>query len=397
MIKNINQKIEDHLSAQILDIRITKNARFIDQKCTPDILSSVSEAIIEYLDESGLDEFTIKDIWMSDFSIEIMINKFQKPSPTEKKVENEYDKIYSQPIKLLEYAGVIVNTGKLKSANCYQVTNSDILSYLSISDDKSLKFIIKYLESVLNASGLMGRFDDFFELQTKESFNILKDYYINFIIDNTPINGKTESSRIFTKILNPLAFSKKKKGTIGGHLSTLNIPYSELFYNRVNFRDIEKPKDQSRREYIESLGVETTSEIYQVEKAKRQIKKYHGKDSEVNRFLHEDATHVHHIFMKSEYPELSDILENLILLTPSQHLSYAHISGNTRVVSKPYQLVCLLSKLESIEKSDLSQNDDFYNKLDFIEVVNTGLGKELLNHSMSYPDIKNKLAVEYVS
>ncbi|HIF9229122.1 TPA: hypothetical protein ACX6S2_003073 [Photobacterium damselae] len=397
MIKNINQKIEDHLSAQILDIRITKNARFIDQKCTPDILSSVSEAIIEYLNESDLSEFTIKDIWMSDFSIEIMTNKFQKPSPTEKRVENEYDKIFSQPIKLLEYAGIIAHTGKLKGAKCYHVTNIDILSYLSISDDKALKFIITYLEHVLSASGLMGLFDDFFDFQTKQSFNILKDCYIKFIIDNTPINGKTETSRIFTKVLNPLAFSKKKKGTIGGHMSALNLPYSELFYNRVNFRDVEKPKEQSRSEYIELLGIDTTSEIYQVEKAKRQIKKYHGENSEINRYLHAPATHVHHIFMKSEYPELSDTLENLILLTPSQHLNYAHISGNTTFVSKPYQLVCLLSKVESIEKSDLSENDDFYSKLDFIKVVNTGLGKELLNHSMSYPDIKNKLAMEYVS
>ncbi|WP_318489782.1 hypothetical protein [Photobacterium leiognathi] len=397
MINNINQKIEDHLSAQILDIRITKNARFIDQKCTPDILSSVAEAIIEYLEQSDSDEFTIKDIWMSDFSIEIMTNKFQKPSPTEKVVENEYDKVFSQPIKLLEYAGIIVNTGKIKNAKCYKVTKDDILSYLSISDDKALKFIIKYLERVLSASGLMKVFDDFFESQTKQSFDTLKDCYIKFITDNTPINGEVETSRIFTKVLNPLAFSRKKKGTIRGNISALNLPYSELFYNRVNFRDVEKPKDKSRSEYIDSLGVETTSEIYQVEKAKRQIKKYHGENSEVNRYLHENATHVHHIFMKSEYPELSDTLENLVLLTPSQHLNYAHISGNTRVVSKPYQLVCLLSKLESIEKSDLYENDDFYSKLDFIEVVNTGLGKDLLNHSMSYPDMKNKLAMEYVS
>ena len=397
MIKNINQKIEDQLSAQILDIRVTHNARFIDQKCTPDILSSVSEAIIEYLEVSSSDEFTIKDIWMSNFSTDIMINKFQKPSPTEKKVENEYDKVFSQPIKLLEYAGIIISTGKLKGARCYRVTNNDILSYLSISDDKSLKFIIKYLEFVLNQSGLMRAFDDFFEFQTKESFHFLKDYYIDFIINNTPINGRTESSRIFTKILNPLAFSRKKKGTIGGNISKLNIPYSELFYNRVNFRDIEKPKDQPRKEYIDSLGVETTTEVYQVEKAKRQIKKYHGKESEVNRYIHEESTHVHHIFMKSNYPELSDSLENLILLTPSQHFSYAHVNGNTQIVSKPYQLVCLLSKLDSIEKSDLSENDGFYDKLNFIRVVNIGLGNELLNHSMTYQDMKNNLAYEYVN
>ena len=168
-----------------------------------------------------------------------------------------------------------------------------------------------------------------------------------------------------------------------------------MLYNRPNFRDISKPKDQPRKLFLESLDPENASLSYQVEKAKRQIKKYHEEKSEVHRFQHEVASHVHHIFMKCEYPELSDTFENLILLTPTQHLNFAHKNSNTQNISTPYQLVCLLSKLDSIEES-IFWADEFYDLNKFKQVINIGLEKELLTNNMSAQDIKLQLVSEYI-
>jgi hypothetical protein len=55
--------------------------------------------------------------------------------------------------------------------------------------------------------------------------------------------------------------------------------------------------------------------------------------------------------MASEFPEISYYLENLILLTPTQHLSKAHPNNNTQVINRDYQLLLIIAKSNSIEKS----------------------------------------------
>ena len=396
MTIKIVEKIKNHLDSIDFDLRKSGNARFIDQKCTPDILSSIAEAILELTeDEDGL-TFTVKDVWSSAFANDVMIERFQKPPVTHPGAQHEYDKIFSQPIKLLEYAQILKVTGKKGSANTYKINDIDLLKHISLNDNKSLNFLVSYLDKVLKDSDLTDLFDNFFEKQNRQAFNELKDGYCNFIIKYTPINGDTEVRRIFTKIINPLAFKNKSLGTKGGRLSPMPISYSELFYNRVNFRDITKPKGEPRKLFLESLGEDGSSESYQIEKAKRQIKKYHEQKSETHHFQHESANHAHHIFMKSEFPELSDTFENLILLTPTQHLNFAHPDGNTQRISTPYQLVCLLAKLDSIEESEFWA-DDFYDLSKFKQVINTGLDKELLTAAMSFQDVKNQLACEYIN
>jgi hypothetical protein len=396
MTIKIVEKIKNHLDSIDFDLRKSGNARFIDQKCTPDILSSIAEAILELAeDEDGL-TFTVKDIWSSAFANDVMIERFQKPAVTHPGAQNEYNKVFSQPIKLLEYAQILKVGGKKGTANTYKINDIDLLRHISLNDSKSLNFLISYLTKVLKDSNLTDLFDNFFEKQNGQSFNELKDGYCNFIIKYTPINGDTEVRRIFTKIINPLAFKNKSLGTKNGRLSPMPISYAELFYNRVNFRDITKPKGEPRKLFLESLGEDSSSESYQIEKAKRHIKKYHEKKSETHHFQHESANHVHHIFMKSEFPELSDTFENLILLTPTQHLNFAHPNGNTQRISTPYQLVCLLAKLDSIEESEFWA-DDFYDLSKFKQVINTGFDKELLTAAMSFQDVKNQLACEYIN
>ena len=70
---------------------------------------------------------------------------------------------------------------------------------------------------------------------------------------------------------------------------------------------------------------------YQVNKAIRYVKKRQGDVSEVKDELAAGiATEVHHIFPKSQFPQISSFFENLILLTGSQHRQKAHPNGNTQ-------------------------------------------------------------------
>ena len=69
------------------------------------------------------------------------------------------------------------------------------------------------------------------------------------------------------------------KGTVGGHISKDVIGYGELMYNRINFRDLNKRKSETRREN-ESRGINVLTLLkeedayvkYSMEKAKRFIK-----------------------------------------------------------------------------------------------------------------------------
>ncbi len=125
-------------------------------------------------------------------------------------------------------------------------------------------------------------------------------------------------------------------------------------------------------------------------------KKY--KESEIkDSFGNGPAVYVHHIFPKNEFPEISHYLENLIKLTSEQHYSYAHPKGNTHIINKDYQLVCLLAKSDSIEKS-LIKGEFYYSKPNFIFVINTGLNlesKQKISDSLTFKDIRKELKTKY--
>ena len=235
--------------------------------------------------------------------------------------------------------------------------------YIAIRERNALVFLQVYLEKVIQDSEIWYLFEDFFTLQTKESFYFLKEGYINFIINHTPINGDIEVRRIFTKILNPLAFKYKKYGTRRGYLSQTPITLDELYYNRINWRDLNKDKNETRKEFNESQidNKVIAYQKYSLQKAKKLIKKYHSPDSEVqDEFSYGEATQIHHIFMQSEFPDIDSYLENLILLTATQHLTKAHPHNNTRIIDREYQKICLDAKYQSILKfPELYSLEDF--------------------------------------
>ena len=378
-----NQLIQKFLDQHDYDIRKTHNGRWIDQKCTMDVVCLVFDCIIEYMSRGNRNSFTVNDIWHNDYTVENVQQIFSKPNPTEK-ASNEYDKYFGQPIKLLDAAGIISGEKKGQGYK-YEIKNRDILEYISFRERNCYNFLCLYIEKVLRDSGVFHLFEYYFKLQDKNSFKDMKDGYTKFTIQNTPINGAVECGRIFTKILNPLACKYKKYGTERGRISKDVITQDMIMYNQRNWRDVlsEKPKDMTRSEYEITLPKpdENYMTTYRINRAKRNLRRfndyYRKAQTELydERHIVDSATQMHHIFPVSDYPTIADYVENLIALTPTQHFTYAHPNNNTQYIDKAYQYLCLVAKTGSIRDNLMHRNEEpiIYDFYLYQTVLATGL------------------------
>ena len=361
----------------------------MDQKVIPDVLSAVSECVLEFLGADIYKSFTKNDIWFSSYAQELITTSFNKPDLTEAK--SEYDKFFAQPLKALAYAKIL-NEKKEGNTNYYSVNNCELLKYISLRERNALDFLYTYLEKVIEDSGLSYVFDSFFQQQDKHSFEVLRKTMFDFYKENTNIKKDYEPSRIFNKIINILAFKKKKKGSIKGSLSKTPIYLDEIRYNRVNWRDIGKEKGITREEFSKVLSENTSLEgyfKYSIQKAKKFVKLLHP-FSEIHRFDQYPGSQAHHIFMESEFPEIADYPENIICITPNQHFCRAHPNNKTSVIDKDYQIICLLSKLDSIEMNHREGKED-YSLTDFIEVLNIGFKTDYFKKTMDYEELKHQI------
>lgn len=150
--------MENYFSNLNLDIRTHKLGTFTDQKVTPDVLCAVAECISEYVEKIG-EIFSINDIRYSDYAEYIATAVFKKPS-----IENagsEYNKFFSQPIKMLSYCGVL-SEEKFSRSYRYGVQNNKILQYIANRERNALNFIQAFSEKLLKDSGIYPKFADFF-------------------------------------------------------------------------------------------------------------------------------------------------------------------------------------------------------------------------------------------
>lgn len=382
--------VDDHFNGLDLDLDIRKKniGTFMDQKVTPDVVSGVAECILEYLNVNP-EPFTINDIRYFDYSNTLVKEVFNKPDV--QKAENEYDKFFSQPIKMLSYAGVL-NEDLSKRPYKYTVNNKAVLEYVAIRERNAVVFLQKYLSKLNSDSNIKGLFDNFFVSQNNAGYERLKTRFIDFIINNTPKNDPVDISRIFTKIINPLAYQEKKFGTRRGRISQTVISLDELYYNRPNWRDINRDKSLTREEaktLFEDVVDNKGYFKYQIAKAKNFVRKMHP-FSEIHRFEQYPGLQAHHIFMESEFPQIADSPENIIILTPNQHFYRAHPNNKTSVIDERYQAICLISKLDSIEINYRSGEND-YSLEDFIHVLNTGFETEHFQIGMDFEEIKHQI------
>lgn len=357
------QSIRDFLAQSDYDIRESGNGRWIDQKCTPDVVCAVADFICNYVADNPSPEsyaFTSKEIWHSEYASQYVEAVFKKPATKNKNAKHEYDKFFQQPMELLAYANVL-GKQKIKGKNYYWVEQINILEYIALRERNALIFLVLYIEKTLHDSGLWPFFHTFLQSPSSKTYTEVRNAFFAFTRAYTKISKRRECGRIFTKVLNPLAYSHNTRGTKGGDLSADLITYDMLMYNRPNFRDIyaDKPKGVTRQEYAATHPVVINEAYYryQSNKATRFLRIFNDQNRNGQTehpepaHLQDHATHMHHIFPKSLYPEISFYLENIIALTPTQHLNYAHPNGHTQEINEQYQHLLLLSKAARIQEN----------------------------------------------
>lgn len=374
--------LKQFLDEHIYDIRQTHNGRWIDQKCTMDELCFVADCVVNFLDEGGTEPFKSPDIWHAEYSINNVMDLFGKPDPTDETTIDEYNKFFRQPLKMLSAAGVL-SENKVGSTIEFSVKNRDVLNYLSLNERNCMEFLCAYIEKTLKDSGLWDYFASFFDEQTRERYQAVKKAFHDFCIAYTPINNEKEPGRIFTKVINPLAIKYKKKGSEGGRMSSKIITIDKIKYNQPNsIRDKNKEKNVSRQQakMTPSPNSNDVRYDYQVRKVMNRLKKYNdlynaSRSELTDRFsVGAIATHMHHIFPQSSFPEIADYVENLIALTSAQHLQEAHPNGNTQIIDETFQYLCLINKTESIRKNlmDGFGKPLFYSFENYMTVLDTG-------------------------
>lgn len=393
-----NTDIKKFLNQNDYDIRKTHNGRWLDQKVTYDVSSMIADCVLYYANNNGNTHFNANDIWHSSYASDNILAIFNKPGLNEERMKNEYDKFFSQPLLFLASSKVLT-LHKKGNRNFYTVNNKDMLEFIAAREYNAFTFTTMYIEKVMKDSGLWPLFDNFFNLQTKEAYNDLKDGFGDFLRRNTPITGTFEPNRIFTKAINPLAVSRRKRGTKGGHISSLVISLSDLQYNQANFRDLhtKKPKEVSRQDWAFELGNSLNKKrtTYQVGKAKSYLHRYNDKYRKSASELLDtwgtgNATQMHHIFPAADFPEISDSIENLIALTPTQHLTKAHPDNKTQRIDREYQKTLLLTKLSGIKENIIGKvGVPIYNFDQFVNVLSIGFDMEIQVTEFDYDTLED--------
>ena len=394
------KQLDSLLKRNNYDIRVSGDARFMDQKCTPDVVCIIADCVFNLRGEDIETEFTVQEIWDSQYFIKNVKAIFNKPSAKNTTTRSEYDKFIQQPLRLLAYSGVL-KIEKRGNKNFYWVSEPDVLEYITIKDRNAFVFLYKYFIKVLSDSGLLKYFESYKTSYEKgkltaTEFTGLQDKFIKFIKGNTAINGTTEIKRIYPKLLNVYACENNLPGTVSGRLSRSEFSFGDLMYNRRNFRDVKKSKTISRQEAVAVRPIvkREAYDDYLVQKAMRLVRKLQTESVVHDQWSNGEATQVHHIFPKSKFPQLAHYLENLIKLTATQHFTKAHPNNKTDSINTDYQLVCLLAKCDTIEKSLQEFGEQYYRKESFVYCVNTGLTVELqVNHN--FRQIKKELVSIY--
>lgn len=400
MLEEIYKKIENYYNNINLDIRIKgNNPRFMDQKCTPDVLMFIADCIVN-LNQEVFTRLDIENLKYFKENVELI---YGKPSPNNKKTKNEYDKFIGQQLELLSYAEILKEDRDTKP-KIYTINNNAffILEFIAMRDRNAFNFLFIYLEKFLKDSGFYSHVKYFIENQTPDSFDLLKTKFEMFLKTYSKIgtrgskcNGKVEIDRIFPKVINVISCKNRALGVKKGRISKYPISFSEdLVYNKENFRDKNKLKNITRKEYSENRIQAKKYNKFLIKKAMDWVRKHHPK-SEVNDKLYGNTDEVHHIFPKKQFKEISDYIENLIALTAGQHKSKAHPHSDGNRISLEYQCLCLLSKLNTIKNELENNRTSQYSKHKFIYVLSVGFKEKNLPISLSFNEIEDLIEEHY--
>jgi hypothetical protein len=372
-----------------------KQGLHYEQKTTPDLIWCVSLVILDVTKDNKDLIFSDKEIRLSPLFDSLMQDYFSKPSQA--LAPGEYNKVSSYQLGLLSYAGILeqVNNRPKK----YKIKQLQALEYMSVNDLNASKFLTEYTEKFLSDNGLISDFENYKNNPTQANHLIVKDKYWEWAKINTDIRGtdRKHTYRVFNKIFNVYCYKHRIPGEDGSNITTGPCPYSFLIYNRKNFRDENMPSGMTRREYMKNVlsDIDAGGVVGAVllQKAKADIKRKYNGVSELqdtaSGFVPESGVHIHHMLPQHSHPQFALFRENLIALTPGQHLSFAHVQGNTQRINPDFQKICLKKKFDHIKES-LESGEDFYVLSRFIQVINSGLGFNL-NETATLAEIESTL------
>lgn len=361
--------------------KVPKIGIHYEQKTTPDLLWCIAQVVLDISKGSRKKIFSDKeDVRKSQIFNVLMQDYFSKPP--QENAENEYNKVSSYQLGLLTYAGILKQISNHPKK--YRIEDLNSLEFIAVNDLNASKFLTEYTDKFLRDNGLWEVFDNY--QQTPSQYNHLKakEAYWEWAKINTAVKGnnRKHTYRVFNKMFNVFCYKNRIPGEDSSNITTGPCPYSFLIYNRENFRDKDKPQSMTRQEYAKQVlseidrdGVVATL----LQKAKDSVKQKY-QDSEITNskfgYAADSGVHIHHILPQHSYSEYSLARENLIALTPGQHLSFAHIRANTNSIDPLFQAICLKAKLINITTS-IKNEEDFYDYNAFISIVNTCYGWKL--------------------
>ena len=222
----MREEIKAYLDQFDLDIRKSHDARYVDHKCTPDVVCFLADCVLNMVATKPI--FVINDIWETQYFIQNSRVIFNKPWANDEKAYNEYNKVLSQPLKLLAYAHIL-NVEKIKGRLTFSVNNEELLDYISRRDRNAYIFLLCYFTKVLSDSNFMKYIDEYrttYTTNLNQSRTYIYDKYHKFISGNTPTHSKKDTTRMFHKILNIFAVEYHMPGSNGKFAAS----FSDIMY-----------------------------------------------------------------------------------------------------------------------------------------------------------------------
>lgn len=359
---NRAKKFQKYLSRIPLDIRALGTARVYNQKVTPDIMAAVADVVNRIAGDGK--EFSVKSVRNSDEFKRQAESIFTKPNPDNLKFLSEYDKFIRHSLQALSYSQILRQASQRPAAT-YRVVDWPLLKDIASGKDAAVEFLAAHAERIFRQSGLGMKLDRFFKKPDDQSLTRLRDAYVSLVNEHTGVRRIKEPRRIFPKMLNVMAFTRNVPGVIRGRPKPVTL--EDISYNRENWRDTPKFHSPPRAQILPLNGKE--GESSSISGVKREVKEFHRRQPEIGGALSESGgIEAHHIFPRGAHPEAATKRENIILLSSSQHREFAHPSDKESI-SKGYQLLCLLKKLDAVVESECKENCGFYRFSNFVEML----------------------------
>lgn len=355
----------------------------IDQKCTYDILYVISKCLINFHNINKT-FISIDDFFNDEYTRNLLKDKTSsngKAIVDKNKTSKEYDKLIGNILDTLAYANILEKQ-KYKRKKLFKIKNYEILKLLSNDEMLCVVFISYFVFNLIkNDNDIMNALNKLILDKYNNNLKIdLKNKIITWINKYSHRSTDNEQKNISLKIINPLyyLFELPKYNSNKNNRSMQQSLY-DLSYFRVHVRDKQKDKNKlwTRKEFqnwkeYNNNNIEDDYYKSQCNKNKNLAKKnniqYNELTKQIKDFISEydfpnsnnilESCHVHHIYPLNFWDSNKidknlchpNMIENLIILSQTEHYNIAHKKNNTKVINEKYLNKILVSQLNKINE-----------------------------------------------